>query len=94
MADFLEGSGYLFDDGYLVATVRYLLRRSEDHWARTVVEGELQSRGRQILAHGERYTLLTQAGFSLPLEVLPEPASAGWFRFRRIPRAEVSRAVG
>ena len=88
MAEDWEGNGYLFDDGHLVTTVRYRLRRSVDEWARTVVEGELQPRGRRILANGVRYMLVTQAGFSLPLEVSPESTSTGWCGFRRIRRGE------
>ena len=94
MTDLLEGSGHLFEDGCLIAAVRYRLLRFEDEWARSVVEGELQPRGRQALAHGKRYILLTQAGFSLPLEIGTDSGPDGWRRFHRIARSEVAHAVG
>ncbi|HKJ70913.1 MAG TPA: hypothetical protein VKA55_04105 [Gammaproteobacteria bacterium] len=87
MVEGLEGNGFLFDGGQLVAPVRYRLNWSTDDAGRSRAEGELRlrCRGPAEGIGGGPYMLYTGAGFSVPLEVTAA-GDEGWLAFRRTVR--------
>ncbi|MEF8793687.1 hypothetical protein [Thiohalorhabdus sp.] len=94
MAETFEGKGYLFQDGRLVAPVRYRLRSERDAWGHSAANGELWVASQRWTGNpGDSYVMHTEDGFSLPLELTRKPIGQ-WQPFRRLSHREVADGLG